>query len=393
MRLLICAGGTGGGVYPALAVLKALQDDEKSSWKSIETETPFPPTGGDLEVLWVGGEGGIEVDLLTNEKVTFTTIPAAGVHGVGLRALPGNLWQIFRGFFTARQIIKEFHPKVMFFTGGYLAVPVAFAGRTIFPGHNRPRILVYVPDIEPGLALRTLARLSDQIALSVEDSMNYFKFRSNLHVTGYPVRQNLQISNRADARRNFNLSRDIPTLLVFGGSKGARSINRALIRVLPDLLIDMQVIHISGHLDWQEVEDAKDNLPVDYITRYHAYPYLYQDMGAALSVADLVVSRSGASVLGEFPLFGLPAILIPYPYAWRYQEVNARYLERRGAAVVLQDGDLNLHLLTSIRNLMNDHNRRERMSQSMLSLATPQAADSIADLLHGLVSMPSSGRI
>ncbi|MBE9473919.1 MAG: UDP-N-acetylglucosamine--N-acetylmuramyl-(pentapeptide) pyrophosphoryl-undecaprenol N-acetylglucosamine transferase [Chloroflexi bacterium] len=374
-------------------MLKALQDDEKSTWKSTETEQPSSPAAGDLEVLWVGGEGGIEVDLLSKEKITFTTIPAAGVHGVGLRALPGNLWQIFKGFIAARRIIKEFHPKVMFFTGGYLAVPVAFAGRTIFPRQSRPRISMYVPDIEPGLALRTLARLSDQIALTVEDSMNYFEFRSNLHVTGYPVRQNLQISNRMDARQKFNLSRDLPALLVFGGSRGARSINRALIRVLPDLLIDMQVIHISGHLDWQEVEAAKENLPLDLESRYHVYPYLYQDIGAALSIADLAVSRSGASVLGEFPLFGLPAILIPYPYAWRYQEVNARYLEKRGAAVVLQDGDLKLRLLTTIRDLMNDQSRRDRMGQSMLSLATPQAADSIADLIHGLVSMPSPGRI
>jgi UDP-N-acetylglucosamine--N-acetylmuramyl-(pentapeptide) pyrophosphoryl-undecaprenol N-acetylglucosamine transferase len=393
MRLLICAGGTGGGVYPALAVLKALQDDEKSKWKSNETEQPFSPAAGDLELLWVGGEGGIEADLLSDEKITFTTIPAAGIHGVGLRALPGNLWQIIRGFIAARRIIKDFRPEVMFFTGGYLAVPVAYAGRTMILRRNRPRILVYVPDIEPGLALRTLARLSDQIALTVEDSMNYFEFRSNFQVTGYPVRQNLQISNRVDARQKFNLTRDLPTLLVFGGSKGARSINRALIELLPDLLVEMQVIHISGQLDWQEVEAAKENLPVDLESRYHVYPYLYQDMGAALSIADLVVSRAGASVLGELPLFGLPAILIPYPYAWRYQEVNARYLEKRGAAVVLQDADINLHLLTTIRDLVNDQNRRERMGQSMLSLATPQAAESIADLLHGLVSMPSSGRI
>jgi UDP-N-acetylglucosamine--N-acetylmuramyl-(pentapeptide) pyrophosphoryl-undecaprenol N-acetylglucosamine transferase len=370
-----------------------LQDDEKSNWKSEETDQPFSPATGDLEVLWVGGAGGIEIDLLSKEKITFTTIPAAGVHGVGLRALPGNLWQIFRGFIAARRIIKDFRPEVMFFTGGYLAVPVAFAGRTIFLRRNRPRILVYVPDIEPGLALRTLARLSDQIALTVEDSMNYFEFRSNFQVTGYPVRQNLKIFNHVDSRQKFNLTRDLPTLLVFGGSKGARSINRALIGLLPDLLVEMQVIHISGQLDWQEVEAAKENLPVNLESRYHVYPYLYQDMGAALSIADLVVSRAGASVLGELPLFGLPAILIPYPYAWRYQEVNARYLEKRGAAVVLQDADLNLHLLTTIRDLMNDQSRRERMGQSMLSLATPQAADSIADLIHGLVSMPSPGRI
>ncbi len=390
MRLLICAGGTGGGVYPALAVLKALKGDEKRIWKSGETGQPSSPALDDFKVLWVGGEGGLEIDLLSNEEITFQTIPAAGVHGVGLRALPGNLCQILKGFFAARRIIKEFQPNVMFFTGGYLAVPVAFAGRTILP---RPKVLLYVPDIEPGLALRTLARLSDQIALTVEDSMNYFEFRSKLQVTGYPVRPDLKISNREDARQKFNLLRDIPTLLVFGGSKGARSINRALIKFLPELLVEMQVIHISGHLDWHEIEAVQEDLPIELKSRYHAYPYLYQDMGAALSIADLAVSRSGASVLGEFPLFGLPAILIPYPHAWRYQEVNARYLERSGAAVVIQDSDLNQRLLSTVRDLMKDQNRRKNMGQSMVSLAKPQAADIIADLLHGLVSVPSPGRI
>jgi UDP-N-acetylglucosamine--N-acetylmuramyl-(pentapeptide) pyrophosphoryl-undecaprenol N-acetylglucosamine transferase len=380
-------------VYPALAVLKALQDDENSTWKSDEKEKPSSSFFADLEVLWVGGEGGIEIDLLSDEEITLKTIPAAGVHGVGLRVLPRNLWQIIKGFFSARRIILKFQPNVMFFTGGYLAVPVALAGRLILKRNHRPKILLYVPDIEPGLALRTLARLSDQIALTVEDSMNYFEFQSKLQVTGYPVRPDLKVSDRAYARRMFNLVQDLPTLLVFGGSKGARSINRAMIKSLPDLLVEMQVIHISGHLDWNEIEVAQENLPFDLKSRYHPYPYLYQEMGAALSIADLVVSRSGASVLGEFPLFGLPAILVPYPYAWRYQEVNARYLERSGAAVVIQDSDLNRHLSTTIRELMDDQNRRKNMGQSMVALTRPKAAESIANLLHGLVSMPTPGRI
>ncbi len=380
-------------MYPALAVLKALQDDENRTWKSVEEGKSSPSFSQNLEVLWVGGEGGIEIDLLSDEEITLKTIPAAGVHGVGLRALPRNLWQIIKGFFAARRIIREFQPDVIFFTGGYLAVPVALAGRMILNKDRRPKILLYVPDIEPGLALRTLARLSNQIAVTVEDTMNYFEFQPKLQITGYPVRPDLRLTNRADARRIFNLVQELPTLLVFGGSKGARSINRALINSLPDLLIDMQVIHISGHLDWPEVEAAQANLRLDLKAHYHPYPYLYQDMGAALSASDLVVSRSGASVLGEFPLFGLPAILVPYPYAWRYQEVNARYLERSGAAVVIQDSDLNRHLLTTVRELMNDQNKRKRMRQSMMALARPQAAESIADLLRGLVSMPTPGRI
>ncbi len=380
-------------MYPALAVLKALQDDESQGWKSNVAARPASPDAGKLDVFWVGGEGGIEVDLLSREKIDFTTIPAGGVHGVGLRVLPGNLWQIFKGFFAARRIIKEFRPQVIFFTGGYLAIPVAFAGRSFLASISRPRILVYVPDIEPGLALQVLGRLSDQIALTVEETMDYFGYHSLINVTGYPVRKDLRMINLTEARKQFHLSEELSTLLVLGGSKGARSINRALNAVLPDLLKDMQVIHIIGHLDWSDTELARDQLPADLKLRYHAYPYLYQEMAAALSIADLVVSRAGASTLGEFPLYGLPAILVPYPHAWRYQEVNARYLEQNGAAIVLQDGELEQNLLTTIRNMMNDPDRRERMSRAMLSLAKPQAAESIADLLHGLVSMPSPGRI
>jgi UDP-N-acetylglucosamine--N-acetylmuramyl-(pentapeptide) pyrophosphoryl-undecaprenol N-acetylglucosamine transferase len=253
--------------------------------------------------------------------------------------------------------------------------------------------VVYVPDIEPGLALQVTARFSDQIMLNVEDSMEYFEDRSNLIVTGYPTRLSLSLSRRDEAMEQFNLSSMMPTLLVFGGSKGARSINQALISILPDLLADMQVIHISGQLDWSQIEITSNGLPDNLRARYHAYPYLHREMGAALSAADLVVSRAGASVLGEFPLYGLPAILIPYPHAWRYQEVNANYLESRGAALVLQDHELNVHLHSTIKKLMKDDQMRSEMSQAMSSLATPQAAESIADILLEMVSVPSPGRI
>lgn len=380
-------------MYPALAVLKALQahEERKSDRGDIPEDSGIKNESD--KVLWVGGEGGIEVDLLSREKVPFTTIPAAGVHGVGLRSLPGNLWKIIKGFFSARRIIKDFRPQVMFFTGGYITVPVAAAGRIRWSQKEKPVIVVYVPDIEPGLALQVTARFSDQIMLNVEDSMEYFEDRSNLIVTGYPTRLSLSPSHRDEALNLFNLSPIMPTLLVFGGSKGARSINQALMSILPDILTDMQVIHISGQLDWQQTENASKGLPEELRARYHAYAYLHSEMGAALSAADLVVSRAGASVLGEFPLYGLPAILIPYPHAWRYQEVNANYLESRGAALVLQDHELQVHLHSTIKKLMKDDQMRNEMSQAMSSLATPQAADSIADILQDMVSVPSPGRI
>ena len=358
---------------------------EVSALPSFVHHQPF-------EVLWVGGIGGMETDLVKREGFPFTAIPAAGVHGVGLRTLPHNLWQIGRGLVMSRQVIRRFRPEVMFFTGGYLAVPVALASR--LPGTMQPRPvnLLFVPDIEPGLALRTLARFADHIALTVEASKRFFPMRTPLTVTGYPTRRELRSWTDESARRALNISPKVPTLLVFGGSKGARSINRALLAGLPELLTEMQIIHISGHLDWTEVESYRASLNRQLQARYLAYPYLHNEMGAAMRVADLVVSRAGASCLGEFPLFGLPAVLVPYPHAWRYQEMNAHYLAEKGAAYILPDVDLPTKIVPTIRKLIADSPRLNAMRRAMLSLSHPEAAESIAALLLTLAKMQSQER-
>jgi UDP-N-acetylglucosamine--N-acetylmuramyl-(pentapeptide) pyrophosphoryl-undecaprenol N-acetylglucosamine transferase len=321
----------------------------------------------------------MERELVERSKVPFEAIPAAGVHGVGLRSLPGNLLQLARGYRRSGQILKHFQPDVLFFTGGYVAVPMALAG------HRVPSVL-YVPDIEPGLALKVLARLADSIAITAEDSRAFLPSRLQVTVTGYPLRAGLATWEKPAALQVFGLSDQLPVLLVFGGSSGARSINRALIAVLPELLREMQVIHLSGKLDWAEVEAARDRLSgadSHLAQRYRAFPYLHAEMGAALAAADLALSRAGASTLGEFPQAGLPAVLVPYPYAWRYQKVNADYLAQRGAAVLLLDQDLPQRLAPVVRELIHDPARREQMRRSMRSLARPDAARAIAGLLQG----------
>lgn len=323
----------------------------------------------------------MEADLVKRLDIPYTSIPAAGVHGVGLRALPGNLVKLVQGFFAGRQILQQFHPDVVLFTGGYVAIPVALAARFTQSRSVRPSSLLYVPDIEPGLALKTLARFANRIAVTSETSRSFFSTHSQVVVTGYPVRPDLGNWTRQKARQVFQLKMNLPTLLVFGGSKGARSINRAVLSVLPELLVEMQVIHISGDLDWQEVEEARQKLihtHPEFNHRYHTFPYLHEEMGAALAVADLVLSRAGAATLGEFPYFGIPAILIPYPHAWRYQKVNAQYLEKQGAAIVLEDSDLPQCILPVILDLIQHPKKREQMSRAMKSLANPQAASAIA---------------
>jgi UDP-N-acetylglucosamine--N-acetylmuramyl-(pentapeptide) pyrophosphoryl-undecaprenol N-acetylglucosamine transferase len=340
-------------VYPALAVHNALAGEDAQ-----------------VTTLWVGGQDGMEADLVTRAGIPYRSIPAAGVHGVGLRALPGNLARLARGVLAARRILRDFRPQVLFFTGGYVAAPMAVAGRNI------PTAL-YVPDIEPGLALKFLTRFADRVAVTVPDSMRYFPPSTNLVETGYPLRADLVAWSRDRAARRIGLAPGLPTLLVTGGSKGARPINTAVMKWLKELLEMAQVIHISGSLDWPAVEAAARRLPAELGRRYHAVPYTHE-MGAALAAADLVLSRAGASTLGEYPLFGLPAVLVPYPHAWRYQQVNAEYLSGRNAAVILPQDQLEQRLFPLVMDVMNDRAKLDAMRAAMKSLSRPGAAVAIA---------------
>jgi UDP-N-acetylglucosamine--N-acetylmuramyl-(pentapeptide) pyrophosphoryl-undecaprenol N-acetylglucosamine transferase len=345
-------------VYPALAVHSALM-------AKIPT----------LDALWVGGEGGMEASLVNRQGIRFKAIPAAGVHGVGIAALPRNLVTIMRGTFAARRILSDFKPDVMFFTGGYVAVPMALAGRSI------PSLL-YVPDIEPGMALKSLAGMADVIAVTTSQSQKFFS--KKVYETGYPVRKDLALWDRQTASQHLGISGGSPVLLVFGGSKGAHSINLAVVNNLRALLERFELIHISGTEDWELAKQARAQLPEDAAARYHALPYLHE-MGAALAAVDVVVSRAGASTLGEYPLFGLPAVLVPYPHAWRYQKVNADYLSRRGAAILLENERLNQELLPTLSVLIDNPNKLKAMRAAMFQLSHPHAAEKIASALIDLV--------
>lgn len=343
-------------MYPALAVHSALIGQHPN-----------------LETLWVGGEGGMEEELVNRAGISYRSIPAAGVHGVGLRALPRNLTKLARGVFASRRILREFNPDVLFFTGGFVAAPMALAGRNI------PTVL-YVPDIEPGLALKFLSRFADRITVTASDSKKYFSHLVKLVISGYPLRADLSNWSREKANQHFELDSTKPVLLVTGGSKGARSINMAVLKHLDKLLEMAQIIHVTGSLDWPVVEKAAQELPEQIRNHYHAMPYSHE-MGAALAAADLVISRAGASSLGEYPFFGLPAILVPYPYAWRYQKVNADFLAEKNAAVILQDELLENKLLPVIQDLLLNKNKLEAMRAAMKKISHPKAASIIASQL------------
>ncbi len=364
-RLLVSAGGTAGGVYPALAVVAALSEQ--------------------VDVLWVGGIGGMEEQLVPRAGLRFEAIPAAGVHGVGLRALPGNVVQLAKGYGAARGIVRDFQPEAMLFTGGYVGVPVAMAGSGV------PKVS-YVPDLQPGLGLKVTTRLSQTVAVTSEASRQEYGNR-RVVVTGYPTRPELIPIAAEEARRKLGLDPDRSVVLAFGGSQGARSINEALWLALPGILGMAQVLHITGELDWPRVEDIQTELPERFRAAYHPRRYLHSEMGEALAAADLVVSRAGAATMGEYPLYGLPAILVPYPHAWRYQATNARYLAEQGGAVVLSDESLAQDLLPAVRGLLQDPVRLLGMAEAMSGTATPDAAGAIAfEVANAAKSGSATGR-
>ena len=247
-----------------------------------------------------------------------------------------------RGAQQCAALIREFRPDVAFITGGYVAAPLAWAA-----SRARPKVplLIYLPDLTPGQAIRLTSRLAKAVAVSFPEVAPHFPGKAV--VTGYPVRTELLMARKDAARAALNLRPDLPMLLVFGGSRGAHSINQALLAALPQLLPICQVVHISGQLDWPAIGDAGTRIAAELAAsagwadaRYHPYPYLHDEMVQALAAADLVIARAGASVLGEFPAVGLPSILAPYPYAGQHQDANAAYLADRGAALVIPDGEL-----------------------------------------------------
>ncbi len=343
-------------MYPALATAEALVRHHPQS-----------------ELIFVGS-GGLEQQLVKESGLSFAAyydVQAGPVAGVSLPRKLLSAAQFALGTAQAFGLMLRHRPGALLLTGGWSGLPVALAAWVL-----RVPILIYLPDIEPGSTIKLLQRFARHVAVTLPESSAYFPPGKTV-VTGYPLREEVENATREAAVAHFKLDPHRRTLLVFGGSRGARSINRALLQHLPEILADgWQVIHVSGTLDWAEVEARRVQLSQSDL--YQAYPYLHHDMGLALAAADVCLSRAGASTLAEFPLFGLPAILVPYPYAWRYQKVNADYLAERGAALVLEDGRLADDLLPTLRALLADPARLTHMRDSAAALSQPGGARRLA---------------
>ncbi len=306
-------------------------------------------------------------------------IPFAACHVVPGGPLAGVSWprrlqsalRLTAGLLVSLCLIIRLRPRALLLTGGWSGLPVALAAWLL-----RLPALIFLPDIEPGATIRLLRPFVSRVALTVPDSARWFPDVPTV-VTGYPLRRAFTESTRAAGQAHFGLDPQRRTLLVFGGSRGARSINRALLAALPHLLAEgLQVLHVSGEFDWPEV--AAQRAALADTSGYQAFPYLHHEMGLAQAAADLALSRAGASVLAEFPQAGLPALLVPYPWAWRYQKTNADWLVERGAALLMEDARMEQELLPTLRALLRDQARLQQMRTAARALAQPDGAQRLA---------------
>lgn len=305
-------------------------------------------------------------------EIPFQAIDVGGIRGLSPAAAARNLWRLFKNVGKVRAIIHTFEPNAIFATGGYVSAPVIWAGAR----ENIPSV-VYLPDLEPGWAIRASARWATRIAISFPEAAKYFP-RGKSVVTGYPVRAGFYQTDRAAARGMFDLDPHARTVTIFGGSRGAHRINEAVAANLADLARLAQLIVITGRDDeaWMNAQVSDEWRP-----RVRVFGYLDDDFPSALAAADVVVARAGAATLGEFPALGLPAIVVPYPFAGKHQERNAKFLVEHGAAIRVDDAHLRRDLVPLLKKLLDAPEQLKAMGDAARGLAQPNAAANIAALL------------
>jgi UDP-N-acetylglucosamine--N-acetylmuramyl-(pentapeptide) pyrophosphoryl-undecaprenol N-acetylglucosamine transferase len=326
-----------------------------------------------VEVRWFGPADRGERARVEAFGLAFEEIPAAAVRGKGPVKVAKGLWQLLRGTLKSLRRMRAFAPDVVFSTGGYGSFPCSVAARLLL----KP-LVVYLPDVEPGWAVRAEKRLATRIATTTDAALAHLP-RKRTTVTGYPVRREYFELTRDGARAQLGISGTERVLVVAGATQGAHAINEAVFKGLRGLVEDMVVYHATGAADYDDAAGFKSELGPDLAPRYHVAAFR-DDLPAIMVAADLAVMRAGASTMGELPAAGLPAILVPATYAGGHQRANAEWLGRAGAAVIVDETDLR-SLCDRVMNLMNDDERRAAMSAAARRVAQPDAAAAIAAIV------------
>ena len=359
MKFMIAGGGTGGHVYPGIAVAE-------------ELKRLLPRA----EIVFVGGRRGLEAQAVPENGFRIRYILTRGFPRRAWWRWPAAVFANVIGLVQALRVVAGERPDAVLGTGGYVSGPVCLAAVLL----RRPLLLQEQNSI-PGLANRWLARVADEVHLSFTEARAYFGRKDNLKITGNPVRAHILGGDRVSALREFGLASGKPTVCVFGGSRGAHRINEAAIETMRKLKgrVDVQFILQTGRddLEWAQRVVEEEQLPA----RVMAF---LRQIHLAYAAADLVVCRSGAMTLAEIAACGTPAILVPYPYAaHNHQEINANNLVERGAAVLVLDRELTGdRLAREVAHLLADRQALRRLSSNARTFARLDAAERIVRSLE-----------
>jgi UDP-N-acetylglucosamine--N-acetylmuramyl-(pentapeptide) pyrophosphoryl-undecaprenol N-acetylglucosamine transferase len=357
MRVLIAAGGTGGHIYPGIAVAKEVMRRDPRA-----------------EVRFVGTARGLETRLVPQAGFELTLIESAGLKNVGMRARVRGLWLLPKSFLAARRLIREFRPSVVVGAGGYVSGPVLLVAALL-----RVPTLVMESNALPGFTNRMLARFIDKAAVSFEAALPFF--RGKAVVTGNPVRREFfEIPKREHDRARIEV-------LIFGGSQGARAINEAMVAALPHLEDERRVLHVThqtGESDFEKVLPAYTDAGWGEQADVRRY---IDDMVASFAASDFVICRAGATTSAELVAAGRAAIMIPFPLAADdHQRKNAEALASAGAArMILQQDLTGERLAAEIKRLVAAPEEISRMEEASRRLARGDAAQATVDLMEGIV--------
>lgn len=359
-RIVFAAGGTGGHIYPAIAVADELRKLNK-----------------DIEIRFIGAKGRIEEKIVPNSGYKLQTIEASGFkRSLSLKNLATG-YKILRALSETKKILKNFAPDLVYGTGGFVSGPVLRSAQSL--GITN---VIEEGNFYPGVTVKMIAPKADKVILNFEGTKKFLKRQDNVQVMSYPVRESMIKHPAAEARKYFGLNESAKTLLIFGGSQGARSINMAFLKCFKNITgSGIQVIWQTGEPDYEKVKaDVSSNRNVKVLKYIDSIEYAY-------SASDLVLCRSGISTIMELASFGLAAVFVPFPLASEnHQEKNAKAIVDKHAAEMITDKELDQKLESTLLRLLGDENKLNYMKNNITQFADPKAASKIANMLVELVN-------
>ena len=366
LKIIFSGGGTGGHIYPALTLIE-----------TVKKKLP------DAEILYVGTEKGLESDIVPKAGINFVALNLEG--GFERHFTLENFKRAANALLSvkkAKKIVEDFKPDVAVGTGGYVCGPILLAASL-----KKIPTLIQEQNAVAGITNKILSKFAKKIAVGSKQALKNFPAEKTIF-TGNPIREEVLFAKKSDGLKEFNFSEDLPIVLISGGSRGARSINQAVSEILihAEKNFNAQFLHVTGKGEFDSVIEKLKAANFNFDNpKIKIVPYLY-NMPQAMATADLAIFRAGATGIAELTARGIPAILIPYPFAAEnHQEFNANELVKVGAAKMILNKNLTPEILSeTLKELLQNPEELKKMSAASLSLGKPKAAEEIADLILNL---------